>query len=86
MPHLNNRKQQVATRQWNKNGCFSGLQEQQQELIENDNGQMQEVLEEGKEWSVKDLQEFQDIEKRLELVWKEDALKNKRVYYNSRYT
>ena len=65
---------------------FSGLQEQQQELIENDNGQMQEVLEEGKEWSLKDLQEFQDIEKRLELVWKEDALKNKRVYYNSRCT
>ena len=38
---------------------------------------MQEVLEEGKEWSVEDLQEFQDIEKRLELVWKEgDALIN----------
>jgi hypothetical protein len=49
----------------------------------NDNGQMQEVLEEGKEWSVEDLQEFQDIEKRLELVWNKDALKNKRVYYNS---
>ena len=38
---------------------------------------MQEVLEEGKEWTVEDLQEFQDIEKRLELVWNKDALKNK---------
>ena len=43
MPCLSNHKQQVATRQWNKNGCFSELQEQQPELIENDDGQMQEV-------------------------------------------
>ncbi|CAJ0749808.1 12011_t:CDS:2 [Entrophospora sp. SA101] len=61
MPHPSDCKQQVTTRHQNKNGCFSELQEQQLELIENDD----------------------DIEKRLELVWKKDALKNKRVYYNS---
>ena len=27
------------------------------------------------------MQEFQNVEKRLELVWKEDALKNKQVYF-----
>src|SRR6185295_299444 len=83
MPRPSNRKQQVATRQRNKNGHFSEFQEQQPELIESDDGQMQEALEEDKEWSAEDLQEFQDVERRLELVWKEDALKNKRVYYNS---
>ena len=46
MPHPSNCKQQVSARQRSKNGCFSGLQEQQ-ELIEND-GQMQEALEEDK--------------------------------------
>ncbi|CAJ0906924.1 168_t:CDS:2 [Entrophospora sp. SA101] len=70
MPHPSDCKQQVTTRHQNKNGCFSELQEQQLELIENDDGQIQESL-------------IQDIEKRLELVWKKDALKNKRVYYNS---
>nr|CAG8579643.1 12002_t:CDS:2 [Entrophospora candida] len=47
MPRLSNCKQQVATRQRNKNGHFSELQEQQPELIENVDGQMQKVLEEG---------------------------------------
>ena len=83
MPCPSNCKLQVASRKQNENGSFSRFQEQQQELIVNDDDQIQEILEEDEEWTVEYLQEFQDIIKRLELVWKEDASKNKRVYYNS---
>ncbi|CAG8646640.1 4909_t:CDS:2, partial [Paraglomus occultum] len=55
----------------------------QQELIDNnDDGQVQ-ILENGEIWSAEDFRELKDVEKRFELVWKEDALKNKRVYYDS---
>ena len=39
-----------------------------------------QILENDEIWSVEDFQKFKNVEKRLELVWKEDALKNKRVY------
>ena len=39
-----------------------------------------QILENDEIWSAEDFQKFKDVEKRLELVWKEDALKNKRVY------
>ena len=73
MPRPSKRKLQVASKKRNKNGSFSVVQEQQQAAVEN-NGEI---------WSAEDFQEFQNVEKRLELVWKEDALKNKRVYYDS---
>ena len=76
MPRPSKRKLQVASKKRNKNGSFSVVQEQQQAAIENndDDGQMQ-ILENGEIWSAEDFQEFQNVEKRFELVWKEDALK-----------
>ena len=83
MPRPSKRKLQVASKKRNKNGSFSVVQEQRQAAVENnDDGRMQ-ILENGEIWSAEDFQEFQNVEKRLELVWKEDALKNKRVYYDS---
>jgi hypothetical protein len=83
MPRPSKRKLQVSSKKRNKNGSFSVVQEQRQAAVENnDDGRMQ-ILENGEICSAEDFQEFQNVEKRFELVWKEDALKNKRVYYDS---
>ena len=70
MPRLNKRRLQVANKKRNTDGCFSKLQEQQQESIENnDDGQVHNS--ENREiliWSAEDFQEFKDVEKRFELA------------------
>jgi len=86
MPRPSKRKLQVASRKRDENGSFSEFQEQLQGSIENDDDDdddRMQILENGEVWCAEDFREFQNIETRFELVWKEDALKNKRVHYNS---
>ena len=85
MPRPSKRKLQVASRKRDENGSFSEFQEQRQGSIENDDDDddRMQILENGEVWCAEDFREFQNIETRFELVWKEDALKNKRVHYNS---
>ena len=76
MPRPSKRKLQVASRKRDENGSFSEFQEQRQGSIENDDDDddRMQILENGEVWCAEDFREFQNIETRFELVWKEDAI------------